>query len=170
MFIVPQLVGPYSLQHGDARRPKEFAIHEVAASMFGIYRSGLFSVAINHGHRLVYCWIERLALTVKRCDAIRMQHVAESLTNQPETVGYCIRCFAYMQQGAVEVVHHVEKREKHFAFSVLFRKGLFLPRAPSVVIKFSQQSKTAFALGIQFLLQPNDLGIQLPVRSPSMTS
>src|SRR5688572_23829558 len=119
--------------------------------MFGIYRSGLFSVTINHGHRLVNCWIERLAFTVKRCDAIRVQHVAESLTNQPETVGHCIRCFAYVQESAVEVIHYVEKREKYFAFAILFRKGSFLPRAPSIVIKFSQHSKTSFALAGQFL-------------------
>src|SRR6185436_372247 len=100
--------------------------------MLGIYRSGLFSVTINHGHRLVNCWIERFAFTVKRCDVIRPKHVVESLTNQPETVGHCVRCFAYMQQGAVEVVHYVKKREEHFAFRVLFRKGLFLTCATSV--------------------------------------
>src|SRR5688572_5560114 len=128
--------------------------------MFGIYPSGVFSVTINHGHRLVHCWIERLAFAVKRCDAIRVKHITESLANQPETVGHCVWCFAYMQQGAVEVVHYVEKREKHFAFPVLFRTGMVLPRTPSVVIKLSQHSKTAFSLGIQFLLQPDDLGIQ----------
>src|ERR1043166_10294363 len=60
-----------------------------------------------------------------------------------------------MQQGSVEVIHYVEKREKHFAFPVLFRKSKFLACAPSVVFKFSQQSDTAFALASQFLIQPH---------------
>src|SRR6185295_19485937 len=107
-----------------------------APSMFGIYRTRLFFVPVDHCNRLVHCWIERLAFTVKRCDAIRAKHITESLTNQAETVGYGIRCFAYMQHGTVEVVHYVENCETHVAFPVLFRRGLFLPRASSVVLKF----------------------------------
>ena len=78
--------GRTSLQHGDSRWPKQFAVYEVTGSMFAIYRSGLFFITIDHGHRLVNCWIEWLAFTDKRCDGIRVKHVAESLMNQPETV------------------------------------------------------------------------------------
>jgi hypothetical protein len=57
-----------------------------------------------------------------------------------------------MQEGTVEVVHYVEKCEQDLAFTRLFRKGSFLIRAPSVVIKFSQESKTSIAFGGEFTL------------------
>jgi hypothetical protein len=71
-----------------------------------------------------------------------------------------------MQQGAVEVIHYPEKREKHISFPVLFRKGLRLPRASPVVIKFSRHSKTAFALSFQFFHKPGDLGVRFSVTLP----
>ena len=75
----------------------------------------------------MYCWIEWLAFTIKWCDAIRVQHVAESLTNQLETVRYGI-CIVEASGD--------ETAARAFVAKVLSRAGQarlvaagFLPRA-----------------------------------------
>ncbi len=45
------------------RRPKQFAVYKVAASIYRIDR--VVSVALDRADRLVYCWIERQPLAVK---------------------------------------------------------------------------------------------------------
>jgi hypothetical protein len=55
--------------------------------MLAVYRAGLFSITIDHSHRLVNFRVEYLAFTFKRCDSVRFEKIVESLMDQAETVG-----------------------------------------------------------------------------------
>ena len=55
--------------------------------MLAVYGAGLFSITIDHSHRLVNFRVEYFAFTFKCCDSVRFKKIVESLMDQPETVG-----------------------------------------------------------------------------------
>ena len=86
MRLIGQSTGPL-LQHSNARGAKKLAIHQVTAAMFTVDCAGLFSLAIDHSHRLVNFRVEYFAFTFKGCDSVRFKQIVESLMDQAETVG-----------------------------------------------------------------------------------
>jgi hypothetical protein len=75
------------LQHSNARGTEKFAIHQVTSLMLTVDGAGLFSITLDHSHRLVNFWVEYFAFTFKGCDSVRFKKIVESLLDQAETVG-----------------------------------------------------------------------------------
>jgi hypothetical protein len=55
--------------------------------MLAVHGAGLFSITIDHSHRLVNFRVEYFAYTFKGCDSVRFKKIVESLLDQAETVG-----------------------------------------------------------------------------------
>jgi hypothetical protein len=77
--------------------------------------------------------------------------------NQPQAVGHGAGSFADVREGAVEVVHQVEKREDDVALPSEFRVGALAPHTPAVVVELRQRAQAPFALGVKFRAQAFDL-------------
>src|SRR5262245_2330170 len=141
-----------------ARRAQHFAVPAISTARLISYCARLerdsrsAGAGLKRAYRFVKYGVELLAHALDGCYALLFERFRQPFVNGAQALGHRVGRLIDVFERAVEIVHHVKKREDDGALAGTLRRPTLTLDALAVVVEIGQRAHPQLALAVQIVL------------------